>query len=324
MSKPKIAITLTVLTGVIVACLAIPMPLHIEATFIIEPLDVQHVRNPTPGQLADFGVKPGQMIEQGQVIAELTNPDKEDENRSLILKRDLQDVQRATQLKLGNTSQMVMADEQKAALQLQIAEVQRQLDDLKVAAPIAGRVIAPPRVAAPDLSTSRKQLSGWNGTPLEKKNVGAVIDEGTHLISIAPSKDFQAIVLIDQGDRNELIHKDDFAERLAKSESQTIQLRFDHLPSWTYEGMVEHVSKNPMDYVPELLSNKLGGELPTVTDGQGRERLQSPAYQATVRLTKDTHLLRTGMRGKARFLVEERTAGQWLWRYLRTTFQFRL
>ena len=179
-------------------------------------------------------------------------------------------------------------------------------------------------VAAPGLDMTHRQLSGWNGTPLHEKNVGAAVEERTHLVSIAPSDQFQAIVLIEQGDRNELIHKDDFAERLAKSESQTIELKFDHLPALTYEGTVEYVSKNTMDYVPELLSNKLGGELATVTDGQGRERLASPVYQATVRVTKDLELLRTGMRGKARFLVEERTAGQWLWRYLRQTFHFRL
>ncbi|MFP6764309.1 MAG: hypothetical protein VB858_11845, partial [Planctomycetaceae bacterium] len=70
--------------------------------------------------------------------------------------------------------------------------------------------------------------------------------------------------------------------------------------------------------------NKLGGELATVTDGQGRERLQSPVYQAVVRLTQDTALLRTGMRGKARFLVEQKTLGGWLSRYFWRTVRFRL
>ena len=324
MSKPKICMTLAVLTIVFVSCMAIPMPLHIEATFILEPLDVEHIYTKTPGQLAKFDGEPGEWVEEGHVIAELTNPEMEDEKRNLILKRDLQEIQRDTQLKLGNTSQMAVADGHRTAYELQITQVQRQLDDLKIAVPISGRVIAPPRVAAPGLDTTLRQLAGWNGTPLHEKNVGAVVEERTHLASIAPSAQFQAIVLIDQGDRNELIHKDDFAEKLAESESQTIELKFDHLPSMTYEGTVEHVSKNTMDYVPELLSNKLGGELPTVTDSQGRERLASPVYQATVRVTKDLELLRTGMRGKARFLVEERTAGQWLWRYLRQTFHFRM
>jgi len=324
MSKPKIIVSLTVLGCVGAACMAIPMPLHIEATFIIEPVDVQHVYNPTPGELLKSEVEPGEWINEGDVVATLVNPEKEDEKRDLILKKELQKIQRDTHLKLGNTSQMVVADEQIAALDLQIKEIQRQLDDLKITAKVSGRVVAPPRVAAPPLETNKRQLAGWNGTPLEKKNIGSVLEERTHLISIAPVKDYQAIVLIDQGDRNELVHKEDFAEQLAEAESHVIQLRFDHLPSRTYEGMVEHVSRNPMEYVPETLSNKLGGELATVTDSQGRERLQSPVYQATVRLSKDRELLRTGMRGKARFLVEERTGWGWMMRYLKTTFNFRL
>jgi len=327
MSKPKICLTLTVVASAIAAALAIPMPLHIEATFIIEPVDVQHIVATTPGELVEFNVGPGKWIQEGDLIAELSNPEKHDELRDLELKRDLQEIRRETQLQLGNTSQMVVADEQKTALTLQIDEVKRQLEDLKITAPISGRIIEPPRTAAPDLETTRQQLSGWIGTPLEKKNIGAVLEERTHLVSIAPSSDYQAIMLIDQGDRNELIHREDLediAQRLVDSESQTIELRFDHLPSRSYEGTVEHVSKNPMDYVPELLSNKLGGELATVTDGQGRERLQSPVYQATVTLSEDTSLLRTGMRGKARFLVEERTLGEWLSRYFWRTVRFRL
>ena len=324
MSKPKIIVSLTGLGSVFAACMAIPMPLHIEATFIIEPVDVQHVYNPTPGELLKYEVDPSDWIDEGGVVATLVNPEKEDEKRDLILKKELQQIQRDTHLKIGNTSQMVVADEQIAALDLQIKEIQRQLDDLKITASISGRIVAPPRVAAPPLETNKRQLAGWSGTPLERKNIGSVLEERTHLISIAPVGDYQAIVLIDQGDRNELVHKEDFAEQLADSESHVIQLRFDHLPSRTYEGLVEHVSRNPMEYVPETLSNKLGGELATVTDSQGRERLQSPAYQATVRLSKDCELFRTGMRGKARFLVEERTAWAWLKRYWNTTFNFRL
>jgi hypothetical protein len=35
-------------------------------------------------------------------------------------------------------------------------------------------------------------------------------------------------------------------------------------------------------------------------------------------------LLRSGMRGRARFTVERRSAVGWLWRYFRRTFHLRL
>jgi putative peptide zinc metalloprotease protein len=52
--------------------------------------------------------------------------------------------------------------------------------------------------------------------------------------------------------------------------------------------------------------------------------MTSSAYQATVRLDGDTDLLLPGMRGRARVIVDRRSAVGWLWRYFRRTFHFRL
>jgi putative peptide zinc metalloprotease protein len=325
MSKPKIAFSLTILFCVGFAVLSIPMPLHIEATYIVEPLNVKHSYTQAPGELTEVLVKAGDHVTKGQIVVRMSNPDLEDQKRDLLNKIKIQILERETQLKVGNEGRMSLADNQIVALTDQLEEVQQQLDALIIKAEIAGRIVEPPRVPEPPIETARKQLSTWNGTPLHPKNIGATIDERTHLLSVAPSEVYQAIVLIDQGDINELSQAE-LVARLEDSEKKhrLIQLKFDHLPSRTYEGHIQEVSKNPLEYVPEQLSNKLGGDLPTVTDSQGRERLLSSVYQATVELDQDTDLLRSGMRGIARFRVEERTAGQWLWRYINQTFHFRL
>jgi hypothetical protein len=103
-----------------------------------------------------------------------------------------------------------------------------------------------------------------------------------------------------------------------------VELKFDHLADRIYEGFIEKISRRDLEFIPELLSNKLGGELATATDRQGRERPLSPAYQATVLLRKDTPLLKTGLRGRSRFLVDTRTAYQWIYRWYRSTFKFRI
>ncbi|GIT28949.1 MAG: hypothetical protein Ct9H300mP1_09950 [Planctomycetaceae bacterium] len=103
-----------------------------------------------------------------------------------------------------------------------------------------------------------------------------------------------------------------------------MELKFDHLPARTYEGFIEKISRRDLEFVPELLSNKLGGEVATATDRQGRERPLSPAYQATVLLRKDPALLKTGLRGRSRFLVDTRTPYQWIYRWYRRTFRFRI
>jgi hypothetical protein len=87
---------------------------------------------------------------------------------------------------------------------------------------------------------------------------------------------------------------------------------------------VREIAERHSEFAPESLSNKRGGELPTVTDRRGRERLTSHAYQALVELDGDHQLLKSGLRGRARFRVGHRSAAQWLWRAIRRTFHFQL
>jgi putative peptide zinc metalloprotease protein len=337
MSKPKIAITLSVVGLLLAAVLSIPLPLHIEATFIIQPLNVGDVYTQSAGELIDLRVKPGQKVkgpvldeegnevEPGEVLLVLYSPEKEDERRDLELKIKLQEIEERTQAKKNQSGRMHLAQQRIRAFRDQLAEVNDQIEDLTIRATVDGTIVAAPRTPEPPIETRRRQLTPWNGTPLNKKNIGATFEERTHLLSIAPNASYQAIMLIDQGDINEMI-QDGFAERLLDQQenNEIIQLKFDHLASRTYEGEIVEVSHEIMEYVPELLSNKLGGELPTVTDSQGREKLLSSVYQATIELREDTQLLRSGMRGRARFRVDERTAWGWIWRYLKQTFHFRL
>jgi len=337
MSKPKIAITLSVVGLSLAAVLSIPLPLHIEATFIIQPLNGGDVYTQSPGELIDLRVEPGQKVkgpvldeegnevEPGEVLLILYSPEKEDERRDLELKIKLQEIEERTQAKKNQSGRMHLAQQRIRAFRNQLAEVNDQIEDLTIRATVDGTIVAAPRTPEPPIETRRRQLTTWNGTPLSNKNIGATLDERTHLLSIAPNASYQAIMLIDQGDVNEMI-QDGFAERLMDQQenNEVIQLKFDHLASRTYEGEIVEVSQEIMEYVPELLSNKLGGELPTVTDSQGREKLLSSVYQATIELSDDTQLLRSGMRGRARFRVDERTAWAWIWRYLQQTFHFRL
>jgi hypothetical protein len=103
-----------------------------------------------------------------------------------------------------------------------------------------------------------------------------------------------------------------------------VELKFEHMAEVTYTGRVALISELGEFYAPEPLSNKYGGSMTTVTDKQGRERLVSRAFRVVVRLNNDLHLLKPGMRGQGRFLVDERTAWQWIKRYFYETFRFRL
>ena len=103
-----------------------------------------------------------------------------------------------------------------------------------------------------------------------------------------------------------------------------VRMKLEHLPESTLDGKVESISGRSIEFVPAVLSNKHKGPLPTVQDQQGREKLTSPAYQASVPLDVDPLIVRTGMRGRARVIISHRSAWDWTWRWLRTTFQFKV
>ena len=313
MSRPKIAVSLIVLITLIACALFIPLPLRVEATFIIEPHNVQHVYTTVPGILEEVRIQPGDRVEKGQLLARLSNPDKEDRKRELEVQRKIQQQRVETYLALDDPTRWTLAEKRLRDIEEQIADYEMQMAELKIVAPIAGRVIEPPRLQEPTIEQLRSQLNAWDGTPLDPKNIGCFLEERTHLLSIAPDDRFQAILLVDQGDRNDI--------EVGKTR---VELKFEHLPDRTYEGTIEEISQRHLEFVPELLSHKLGGEVPTVTDSQGRERLLSIAYQTTVLVDQDVPLLRTGIRGKARFRVATRSTWQWIYRYLRRTFKFRL
>ncbi|MEZ6045051.1 MAG: hypothetical protein R3C11_05615 [Planctomycetaceae bacterium] len=150
-------------------------------------------------------------------------------------------------------------------------------------------------------------LNRWTGTPLDQSNLQAFLEPKTHLLSIAPSDDYVAQLVIEQEQRGDL-HVD-----------EEIELKFEHLPHETYLATVTEVADRHWK-LPNTLEQR-ESPIPTETDAQN-ERLQNTSYLARVSLTEDVDLLKLDCWGQARFLVDERTAGQWLWKYIRRTFHF--
>jgi putative peptide zinc metalloprotease protein len=312
MSRPKIIATCTILTILLGVALGMPIPWHFDAMFIVEPHNVVHVYSTTPGFLRELSVSEGTHVNAGDLIVQLENPDKEDKKREmeiqgLVIKSDIRVHQANDEI-----AELEIARQKLTTVKEQLEEYESQLAQLRIVAPCSGTVIAPPITPEPKAEEPRIQLTAWHGTPLQPRNLNCFIEERTHICSIAPDDKFQATLLVDQQDRNDIQVGDE------------VQLKFDHLPDKTYTGKVEKISDRHLEFVPQLLSNKLGGEVPTTTDEQGRERLVSAAYQTTVVLQEDVSLLRSGMRGRARFHIGKRSAWDWIWRYIKTTFHFRL
>ena len=312
MSVPKTTTTVVVVLLLLTGALALPLPWHEEAMFIVEPIDVRNVYVTVPGKLEKIQVQPGDPVKAGDLLLRLSNDEKEDQFRRLTNQREVQQTKVRMYHALDDPSQMRLAQETLQTIEEQLAEFQQQLAMLSITAPCDGTVIAPPRIPEPKIEETRQRLANWSNTPLDKQNEGCILPERTHVCSIAPSDQFQIVLYVDQSVRNDFV------------EGRQVELKFDTLPAKTYTGTIDRISERHVEYVSPLVSNKMGGMLPTVTDSEGREKLTSPAYQARTTLDEQIPVLQSGMRGTARYLVEDRSAAEWVWRYIRQTFHFRL
>ncbi len=110
-----------------------------------------------------------------------------------------------------------------------------------------------------------------------------------------------------------------------------IELKLDHLPDTTWLTKVTQVSTKGENVAPEALTTRFQGPLATKPGDQGSEQLASVAYRAIAELHFDAEvskpdavLMKPGMRGNARFIISDRTAAQWLYRYFWETFRFKV
>ncbi|MFN0195734.1 MAG: HlyD family efflux transporter periplasmic adaptor subunit [Planctomycetaceae bacterium] len=312
MNKKKVAATIVVFGGCVAAALMIPFPWHDEASLLIEPSGMQTVYSLIPGELVEINVQAGDRVSKGDHLATFSNQEIEDRIRSLNLQVAIQRHEIKMYQQLDDVSQKQLAEEKMSSLIKQLDELKTQYEQLTIVAPCDGVAIAPPRKSPPTREAIETMLPGWSGIPLHPRNIGSFLDAGTHLLSIAPREGYEAILYVDQGDRN------DFHVR------QPVEMRFDHLPGKTFQGEIASISERHLEFAPISISNKTGGDLPTVTDSQGREKLTSHVYQATVPLAEDLSLMRTHMRGRARISVGSRSLADWIWRSLTRTFHFRL
>jgi putative peptide zinc metalloprotease protein len=315
MRKGRLACSGAVLAATVCGVLAVPVPRRIGVPVVVEPRGVQHVYAQVDARLQRVHVAAGDVVEAGAPLFDLDAFEPRDVVQRLRTARGSQGVEVAIHRATGDTSNEEVALAGYRSLDERVREHERRLELLAVTAPIAGRIVPPPEVGSRDDSVERGRLRRWTGTLLEERNLGALVAGRTHLVSIAPSDEFQAVVYLDQRKRNEF------------AEGQAVAIKFEHLPDRTFEGRISAIAPRHVEDVPEQLVQQHGGDLPTVAGPDGERRLESVAYRAIVTIDGDAvehALLRTGLRGHARITVANRTLGQWCWRYACETFHFRM
>ncbi len=290
--KPHMYATLGILAAVALIVFFLPLPSSVLATFEIQARDAKPVYIEVPGKLVSIDTEPGRQVEEGTELGQLRNIDLELE----ISKLSMQAVQYRSRLdslrRQGYSdphakAQIPFTEEGLKSAEEQLQKKNGDLDRLCLKAPIAGTVLPPP--LTPRRDDPDGQLPSWSGTPLEKENLGAFLQEGVLFCQVGDPRKLEAVLVIDQADRN-LIRAD-----------QPVDIKIDELPLHTFSSKIDEIAESELKISPQRLSSKSGGELATKTDPHsGVERPMSTSYQARVPLDDETGLLRLGLRGTAR------------------------
>lgn len=311
-SKLKVTVSCLLLGSFLAAFFLVKFPWYREASFYVEPVDVEHVYTTVPGFVEQIHVHPGQQVDAQAPLLTLRSPELLDRQKELLVEQDVRALEPKMYQELRDPDGKQLAEKSLESINEQLSDIQEQLQRTTIYARVSGTVIAPPSQSRPSIMKLKKSLSRGFKTPIDESSLDAFLQERTHVCSIAPTQNFHCILLIKQADLNDVV------------KGGEVRMKFDLFPADVWEGEVVEFSSRELEYAPPALSNKYGGPLATVGDTEGREKLATPVYQAIVEFEQQPESLCTGLRGRARFVVAERTLFGWFWRWFRETFHFRL
>lgn len=313
--RKPVLISLAIFAAVIAGVLYIPFPHHIDCAFEVRPSQAGSVYAGTPGRI-EWTVQPKTIVKEGDPLAILKNPDL------TIRLADLKGEEDMSELRLSNLKFQVFQDPAlKAQIETQTEllqsvrqlreKTQEEIDRLTVKAKRSGYVIEPPYRNAQDAGDGR--LPGWSGSPLENKNIGALLTADDVICEIGLPDAHEAVLVIDQGDVQFV------------REGQTVDLKLDSRRIETFSGVITEKSNEPLEATSMSMASQTGGDLQTEIDpATGMVKPRSVSYQARVPIQVDEFFVRPGYRGSAKIHVDPMSLGSRLWRIIAQTFNFEL
>jgi multidrug efflux pump subunit AcrA (membrane-fusion protein) len=230
----------------------VPTSHTVNSAARIEGAQVRTVAAPTQGFIKKVFVRPGDIVQVDQPLAELADRELQLERNKLISEAATQDSAYMTAMARNDRGAMMQAQSKQAESKIQLELIDQQLSRGVLTAPIDGVVIEG------DLS----------------QMVGAPVERGQSLISVAPTNRFRTIIELEERDIRWL------------KLGQSADLSLSALPWNDIEIKIERI--NPMAVVRE-----------------GRNVFEIEASIAKVDDANVVAQLRPGLRGVAKVAVGE-------------------
>ena len=314
--RARFGISCVVVFGILAGILLIPIPHYVRCSFIVQNEDSASVYVEMGGQVQGIHVAVSQLVQAQQPLVTLANPELVE---AIALLQGEEQIARQRYFSTRQQSQYDEAAEADVDAQLvswqavsrQLEQRREDLDQLQIKSPITGRVISASYVS--ESSSTQGALTNWHGHPLEPRNNGAFLKEGTIVCQIAPNNETkEAILAIDQADIEFV------------TAGNPVELWMKQQTGKRYKSMIDVISPVAMQSVPKPLSSQFGGYLTTTPGENGLDVPNSTTYQVRVRFTPGNATIRGGSIGMARIRTGQRTVGSRLWRFVCKTFRFDL
>ena len=311
----NVTITAIVAAALLAAIALIPLPQRVWCGAELRPRGEETVYVTVAGRLESQAVKAGALVKQGDELARLSSIDldlqiAELEGKAADARARLASLERERFTDPAAALEIGTVEESLKSINEQLEKKHKNRTELVLRAPRDGIVLPAPSVKEQPEASGK--LPPWHGSPLDPKNLGATLLEGTVLCMVGEPEKFEAVMVVDQSEV-------EFVGR-----GQHVDLRLNSFPWRTFTGRVEELAETHIESSSERMSVKAGGLVPTETDASGREMPISTSYEAMTSLDDTEAVLTPGMRGTARIQVGSRTVGQWLLRLLWQTFNFRM
>jgi putative peptide zinc metalloprotease protein len=325
--RHRVMASLGVVAALVGVFLYVPLPFHITAGFHVKPRDAVTIYAAVDGRLDEIRVRPGQHVEQGEVIAVLDNIELKLNMLSLegqLSEIDAELVVLEKQRRFDEIAGLRINEllEQRQALLQIVEDRRRELANLTVTAPVAGTVL--PVLDKPDREPPDGQLPSWSGSPLQPQNLGAFLAASDRIGQIGDPRQLVAEIIIDQSDV-ELVRAAALRREQENQPGVPVVLMFDSLPGRDIETEIERIALAELREAPLGLSSLAGGDLDSVTDPEtGIPKPLSTSYPAIAPLPDPGSELQLGMRGKAKLYTGWQPLGRRLYRFLTRTFHFEL
>lgn len=314
--KPKrVLATAAVAAAAIGFVFFVPLPFHVDCAFEVQPQDAYQVRVIEPGFMAHWNKRPGDHVQENEVIAQLKSLQLEMELLNSVSTRDISSLN-LKQAKLTATEdpkaerELSTREAELAKADEQVEVTQSRIEHLDIVARRDGWIIEPPSKEDQVKKYDEEQLSSWHGSPFSPQNTDAYYAENDLLCYVADPTKMEAVMIVDQTDVELLKLGDD------------VEMMLDSARLNSIHGTIERISKTQIKEAPQSLASQAGGGLDTIADPTGKLRPVSTSYQARVPIENPHVPLRVGYRGRAKIYLEWKSLGWRLARYLNKTFKF--